>query len=244
MKRTTNSRPSGGLAGEIDPFLKRLRRRAAALSRAEPLVLKAELEAIGGLIGASTAALAMFGTLVGEQAIPDAREPAGSASATMTVRSGPSQPLAGAHLRAVSESDEMAREVGQTPEAVRLTFAELQRGNSRCVQDLASSRVVAFLRALLNTSTVCLSLASPWSASRTTRWSPHLEGEGSPQQNVTVCDHADHLIVFNNRQSANILLFQPQRSLRDGIFTRRLGNQCRLGQSYAMKKTHSSTPWS
>ena len=22
------------------------------------------------------------------------------------------------------------------------------------------------------------------------------------------------------------------------------GNQCRLGQSYAMKKTHSSTPWS
>ena len=35
----------------------------------------------------------------------------------------------------------------------------------------------------------------------------------SPQQNVTVCDHADHLIVFNNRQSANIL--RGARSSRD-----------------------------
>jgi glucokinase len=51
---------SGGLAGDIGPFLERLQRRAAALSRAEPLVLKAELGAIGGLIGASTAALAML----------------------------------------------------------------------------------------------------------------------------------------------------------------------------------------
>ena len=46
---------SGGLAGEIDPFLERLRRRTAALSRTEPLILKAELGPIGGLIVFSVA---------------------------------------------------------------------------------------------------------------------------------------------------------------------------------------------
>lgn len=50
---------SGGLAADIDPFLAPLQRRAAELSRTEPLVVKAQLGAVGGLIGASTAALAL-----------------------------------------------------------------------------------------------------------------------------------------------------------------------------------------
>ena len=39
----------------------------------------------------------------------------------------------------------MAREIGQTPEAVRLTFAELQRGASRRVQNLTRSSDVILL---------------------------------------------------------------------------------------------------
>ena len=67
---------AGGLAEEIDPFLEPLRRRAAELSRAEPMVLKTELGAVGGLIGASTAALALLhASIGGEQATSDAREP-------------------------------------------------------------------------------------------------------------------------------------------------------------------------
>ena len=82
---------SGGLAEEIGPFLEPLRQRVAELSRAEPLVLKAELGAVGGLIGASTAALALLHASVGgEQAIPDAREPTGNESATTAARPRPS----------------------------------------------------------------------------------------------------------------------------------------------------------
>ena len=136
---------AGGLAKDIGPFLERLRRRAAALSRAEPLVLKAELGSIGGLIGASAAALATLGTTIGERAIPEVRGPEGSASTTMAARPDPSEPLATAALREGSEPDEMAREIGETPEAVRLTLEELRRGGRGLMEDLARSRNVMLL---------------------------------------------------------------------------------------------------
>jgi glucokinase len=50
---------SGGLTDDIGPFLEPLRRRATALSRTKPRILLAELGSVGGLIGASAAALAL-----------------------------------------------------------------------------------------------------------------------------------------------------------------------------------------
>ncbi len=66
---------SGGLAEDIGPFLERLRRRTAALSRAEPLVLDAELGSIGGLVGASAAAITMLGTMSASERSPNPAGP-------------------------------------------------------------------------------------------------------------------------------------------------------------------------
>ena len=128
---------SGGLAEDIGPFLERLRRRSVALSRTEPLVLNAELGSIGGLIGASTAAITLLGTSVDERASLEARGAEGTIDITMAVRPDPPELLATAPLRMLSERDEMAREIGQSPEAVRLTLAEFQRDSRDLTEDLA-----------------------------------------------------------------------------------------------------------
>lgn len=134
---------AGGFAKDIGPFLERLRSRIAALSRAEPLVLNAQLESNSGLIGASTAALAMAS--ISERAIAEARQPESSASATTAARCDPSELLARKLLRAPSKPDEMAREIGETPEAVRQTLAELQRRGQGFIKDLACSRNIMLL---------------------------------------------------------------------------------------------------
>ncbi|HXZ17524.1 MAG TPA: ROK family protein, partial [Roseiarcus sp.] len=131
---------SGGLAEEIGPFLEPLRRRAVELSRAAPLILRAELGGDGGLIGASTAALALLHAPTGgEPTISSAREPEGKASVTTTAP--PSPPA-----KAGSEPDVMGREIGHTVEAVRQTFAELQRDVSRRLQDFLRGRDLILLR--------------------------------------------------------------------------------------------------
>ena len=135
---------SGGLVEEIDPFLDRLRRRAAALSRVEPLVVKAELGATGGLIGASAAALAIGGITDHNSAIPDVRDP--SAKTANAARPEASQPLATARRAGGAEPDEMLRDIRETPEAVRRTFAELRQASfRRLLEDIARSRSVVLL---------------------------------------------------------------------------------------------------
>jgi glucokinase len=135
---------SGGLVEEIDPFLERLRRQAAALSPVEPLIVKAELGAMGGLIGASAAALAVQDTSVRDAAMAEVRDPAARTA-------GAPRPLAAPALATAppgdgAEPDQMLRDIRETPDAVRRTFAELQRAKSRrLVEDIALSRSVALL---------------------------------------------------------------------------------------------------
>jgi predicted NBD/HSP70 family sugar kinase/fructoselysine-6-P-deglycase FrlB-like protein len=136
---------AGGLAKDIGSFLERLRKRVASLSRAEPLVLNAQLGSIGGLIGASTAALAMLATTTSEQTIAKAFRPERSSSATMAARRDPSEPRARTLLQGSSEPDEMAREIGGTPEAVRRTLAELKRNGQGFMEDLSRSRNIVLL---------------------------------------------------------------------------------------------------
>jgi predicted NBD/HSP70 family sugar kinase/fructoselysine-6-P-deglycase FrlB-like protein len=133
---------AGGLAKDIDPFLERLRRRAEALSRAKPLVLKAELGSIGGLIGASAAALATLRTTNGERAVPEVHEYEATACATTAVRADPSQSLTTGAPRAPPYSDEMGREIGETPEAVRRTLEILRLDGRGFIEDLSRSSSV------------------------------------------------------------------------------------------------------
>jgi glucosamine--fructose-6-phosphate aminotransferase (isomerizing) len=137
---------SGGLAEDIRPFLEQLRRRAAELSRAEPQILLAELGSIGGLIGASMAALTILRTTGGQQATSEVRGSEGRALTAMgTTRPDFSEQPATDLVREWSEPDELAREIAESPEAVRRTLSELHRSNHRIVEVLAGTHHVILL---------------------------------------------------------------------------------------------------
>ena len=110
-----------------------------------PLVLKAELGAVGGLIGASAAALALLRASVGGQQATTARcDPADKASAT-TAAPPLLMPTAKTDLRPGLAPDVMEREIGQTVEAVRQTFAELQHNTARRLRNFLRRRDLILL---------------------------------------------------------------------------------------------------
>jgi glucokinase len=212
---------SGGLAEDIGPFLERLRRRTVALSRTEPLILNAELGSIGGLIGASTAAITSLGTSVGERAILEARRPEGTIDTTM-VRPDLLEPLATAPLRVWSEPDEMAREICQSPEAVRLTLVEFQRDHRDLTEDLARSSNV-----------VLIGTGASFAMARCAQalWASSDQSSGVPRT-VSALEASEALFIeshdFRDQRAAVVIVSKSGKSpeaLKAAEVSRRAGNR-------------------